>query len=133
MAVLVQVLISRTEGLDDMDSRDEGGIVQLKSLLSSVDVIHIYGAGLNTERPAHSAVSELKERGWAIAPIHITDGGGTIEGFPIRPKIDDGVIPKVVVLFLAPERSRMLGETNPASSNERSGLCSRGQPRYARP
>jgi len=106
MDVFVQVLISRTEELVDMDSRDEGGIIQLKSILSSADVIHIYGAGLNTERPAHSAVSELKHRGWAIAPIHITDGGATIEGFPIRPKIDEGVIPKVVVLFLAPERSR---------------------------
>lgn len=89
-----------------MDSRDEGGIAQLKSVLSSVDVIHIYGAGLNTERPAHSAVAELKQRGWAIAPIHIKDGGATIEGFPIRSELDEGLLPKVVVLFLAPERAR---------------------------
>jgi predicted CoA-binding protein len=106
MGVPVQVLISRRWEFDNMDSRDEGGIVQLKSILSSVDVIHIYGAGLNTERPAHSAVIELKQRGWAIAPIHINDGGATIEGFPIRSELDDGIIPKVVVLFLAPERSR---------------------------
>ena len=89
-----------------MDSRDEGDIAQLKSVLSSVDVIHIYGAGLNTERPAHSAVAELKQRGWAIAPIHIKDGGATIEGFPIRSELDEGLLPKVVVLFLAPERAR---------------------------
>ena len=89
-----------------MDSRDEGNIAQLKSVLSSVDVIHIYGAGLNTERPAHSAVAELKQRGWAIAPIHIKDGGATIEGFPIRSELDEGLLPKVVVLFLAPERAR---------------------------
>ena len=89
-----------------MDTRDEGGIAQLKSVLSSVDVIHIYGAGLNTERPAHSAVIELKQRGWAIAPIHIKDGGATIEGFPIRSELDEGLLPKVVVLFLAPERAR---------------------------
>ena len=89
-----------------MDSRNEDDIVSLKSVLSSAHVIHIYGAGLNTERPAYSAVSELKERGWAVAPIHPRDGGGTIEGFPIRPNIDDGIIPEVVVLFLAPERAR---------------------------
>ena len=89
-----------------MDSRSEEDIVSLKSILSSARVIHIYGAGLNTERPAHSAVSELKERGWAVAPIHPRDGGATIEGFPIRPNLDDGVTPEVVVLFLAPERSR---------------------------
>jgi len=89
-----------------MDSRSEEDVVSLKSALSSTRVIHIYGAGLNTERPAHSAVSELKERGWAVAPIHPRDGGATIEGFPIRPNLDDGVTPEVVVLFLAPERSR---------------------------
>ena len=89
-----------------MDSRDEGDIAHLKSVLPSVDVIHIYGAGLNTERPAHSAVIELKQRGWAIAPIHIKDGGATIEGFPIRSELDEGLLPKVVVLFLAPERAR---------------------------
>jgi len=89
-----------------MDSRSEEDVVSLKSALSSTRVIHIYGAGLNTERPAHSAVLELKERGWAVAPIHPRDGGATIEGFPIRPNLDDGVTPEVVVLFLAPERSR---------------------------
>jgi predicted CoA-binding protein len=106
MTVLVQVLIRRREEFKIMDSRDGVGIVQLKSILSSADVIHIYGAGLNNQRPAHSAVPELKKRGWAVAPIHPKDGGATIEGFPIRPGLDDGVIPKVVVLFLAPERSR---------------------------
>ena len=78
----------------------------LKSILSNCDVIHIYGAGLNSDRPAHTAVGELSERGWAIAPLHPKDGGATIEGFPIRPELEEGVIPKVVVLFLAPERAR---------------------------
>ena len=89
-----------------MDSRDEGDIVSLQSILSNAEVLHIYGAGLKTERPAYSAVRELSERGWAISPIHSNDGGGTIEGFPIRPTLEDGIVPKVVVLFLAPERSR---------------------------
>ena len=89
-----------------MDSRDEEGIASIRSILSKTDVIHIYGAGLNSERPAHSAVGELSGRGWAIAPLHPRDGGATIEGFPIRPVLDDGIVPKVVVLFLAPERAR---------------------------
>ena len=89
-----------------MDSRDQKGIASIRSILSNTDVIHIYGAGLNSERPAHSAVGELSERGWAIAPLHPRDGGATIEGFPIRPALDDGIVPKVVVLFLAPERAR---------------------------
>ena len=89
-----------------MDSRDEEDIASLQSILSNTEVIHIYGAGLNQERPAHTAVSELRNRGWAIAPLHPNDGGATIEGFPIRPELDDGIVPKVVVLFLAPERAR---------------------------
>tara|TARA_B100001769_G_scaffold61366_1_gene45292 strand:- start:409 stop:1101 length:693 start_codon:yes stop_codon:yes gene_type:complete len=89
-----------------MDSRDEEDIASLQSILSNTEVIHIYGAGLNQERPAHTAVSELRRRGWAIAPLHPNDGGATIEGFPIRPELDDGIVPKVVVLFLAPERAR---------------------------
>ncbi len=89
-----------------MDSRDEGDIASLQSMLSSTETIHIYGAGLKTERPAYSAVGELSERGWAIAPLHPNDGGATIEGFPIRPSLEDGIVPKVVVLFLAPERAR---------------------------
>lgn len=89
-----------------MDSRDEEGIASLQSILSNAEVIHIYGAGLNPERPAHTAVGELSDRGWAIAPLHPNDGGATIEGFPIRPELDDGIVPKVVVLFLAPERAR---------------------------
>ena len=69
-------------------------------------MIHIFGAGINTEKPAHKAVHELSARGWAVAPIHPKDAGATIAGFPIRPSLDDGVSPGIVVLFLAPERAR---------------------------
>lgn len=79
---------------------------ELTSHITSSSVIHIYGAGLNQDRPAHTAVKELSERGWAIAPIHPRDGGATIDGFPIRPELDSGIIPRIVVLFLAPERAR---------------------------
>ena len=72
----------------------------LTSRITSSSVVHIYGAGLNQERPAHTAVKELSDRGWAIAPIHPRDGGATIDGFPIRPSLDEGVNPEIVVLFL---------------------------------
>ena len=78
----------------------------LTSRITSSSTVHIYGAGLNKERPAHTAVKELSDRGWAIAPIHPKDGGATIDGFPIRPGLDEGIIPEIVVLFLAPERAR---------------------------
>ena len=80
----------------------------LTSRITSSSTVHIYGAGLNKERPAHTAVKELSDRGWAIAPIHPKDGGATIDGFPIRPGLDEGIIPEIVVLFLAPERARAI-------------------------
>ena len=78
----------------------------LRSHVTNCSTIHIYGAGLNHERPAHTAVGELSELGWACAPIHPRDAGGTISGFPIRPSLDDGIVPKIVVLFLAPQRAQ---------------------------
>ncbi len=89
-----------------MNSQNEEGIRRLTPILTASKRIHIYGAGLNPERPAHTAVGELKNRGWAPAPIHPRDGGATIDGFPIRPALDQGVLPEIVVLFLAPERAR---------------------------
>lgn len=81
-------------------------IAPLSQFLSSKKEIHIFGAGLRSDRPAHTAVKELSDRGWAVSPIHPRDAGGTIEGFPIRPCLDDGILPTVAVLFLAPERAR---------------------------
>lgn len=80
--------------------------VGLHNAVSSSKVIHIFGAGLDPEKPAHKAVHELSARGWAVAPIHPRDAGSTINGFPIRPSLDEGVVPEIVVLFLAPERAR---------------------------
>ena len=78
----------------------------LSAKIVSSSTVHIYGAGLNNERPAHTAVKELSDRGWAIVPIHPKDGGATIDGFPIRPELDDGITPEIVVLFLAPQGAR---------------------------
>jgi len=79
---------------------------QLHQKITSASVIHIFGAGVNPEKPAHKAVHELSARGWAVAPIHSKDAGATINGFPIRSALDSGVTPEIVVLFLAPERAR---------------------------
>ena len=78
----------------------------LHSKITASSVIHIIGAGVNPEKPAHKAVYELSARGWAVAPIHPRDAGATINGFPIRPSLDEGISPEIVVLFLAPERAR---------------------------
>ena len=78
----------------------------LHSKITAASVIHIFGAGVNPEKPAHKAVHELSVRGWAVAPIHPRDAGATINGFPIRPSLDEGVSPEIVVLFLAPGRAR---------------------------
>lgn len=79
---------------------------ELHAKITASSVIHIFGAGVNPEKPAHKAVHELSARGWAVAPIHPRDAGATINGFPIRPSIDNGISPAIVVLFLAPERAR---------------------------
>ena len=78
----------------------------LHQRIASTRLIHIFGAGLDPEKPAHKAVHELSSRGWAVAPIHPRDAGATINGFPIRPSLDKGISPEIVVLFLAPERAR---------------------------
>lgn len=68
--------------------------------------IHILGAGLNPERPAHRAIHDLDEKGWRLVPVHPRDAGGSISGRPIRQRIEAGTIPEVVVFFLAPERAK---------------------------
>jgi len=79
---------------------------QLIELVSKVYFVHILGAGLNSERPAHDAVHDLSERGWNPVPVHPKDAGGSIAGFPIRPVVEDGVPVEIAVLFLAPVRAR---------------------------
>ena len=93
------------EVLEALIVRLEDG-VELHNAVSSAKVVHIFGAGLDPEKPAHKAVHELSARGWAVAPIHPRDAGSTINGFPIRPNLDEGLSPEIVVLFLAPGRAR---------------------------
>tara|TARA_B100001109_G_C18774369_1_gene432357 strand:+ start:120 stop:779 length:660 start_codon:yes stop_codon:yes gene_type:complete len=79
---------------------------ELVELVKSTRSLYILGAGLNDEKPAHRAVHDLAERGWNPIPVHPRDAGGSIGGFPIRPDTQDRTNLGVVVLFLAPSRSR---------------------------
>ena len=78
----------------------------IAGILRSAASIHILGAGLNGERPAHRAIHDLDGRGWRLVPVHPKDAGGAILGRPIRPSLEEGVVPEVVVFFLAPERAK---------------------------
>ena len=79
---------------------------QLRDIVLQTRFVHILGAGLNHEKPAHNAVLDISSRGWNPIPIHPKDAGGSIAGYPIRPNIEDGIEPEIVVLFLAPQRAR---------------------------
>ena len=68
--------------------------------------IHILGAGLNPEAPANNAVHDISKMGWSPVPVHPRHAGGSIAGYPIRPMIEEGIDPEIIVLFLAPLRAR---------------------------
>ena len=74
--------------------------------INGAQSIHILGSGLNPERPAHRAIHDLDGRGWRLVPIHPRDAGRCILGRVIRREIEDGIIPDIVVFFLAPERAK---------------------------
>ncbi len=78
----------------------------LTSALLNASSIHVFGAGLNAERTSHTAVPELRKRGWRVVPVHPRDAGACIDGVPIRGSVEAGTPLEVVVLFLAPERAR---------------------------
>lgn len=81
------------------------GEEELTNRILSSNSIHIFGSGLNSEKPAHKAIHDLNGKGWRLIPLHLNDAGSTITNFPIRKEIDDGIIPEIVVLFLAPKRA----------------------------
>jgi predicted CoA-binding protein len=68
--------------------------------------IHVLGAGMKADRPAHQAFHDLNGRGWRLVPVHPLDAGGSILGHPVRPALEGGALPEVVVFFLAPERAK---------------------------
>ena len=56
--------------------------------LLGVTSIHVFGAGLNAERTSHTAVPELRKRGWRVVPVdtaawealgrHVGPAGGPV-------------------------------------------------------
>lgn len=84
----------------------ENRVEWIDRVIQHAESIHILGAGLNTERPANRAVHDLDKRGWRLVPIHPRDAGDSICGRVIRSEIETGIIPDIVVLFLAPARAK---------------------------
>ena len=78
----------------------------IQGVVCEATSIHILGAGLKPEKPAHQAIHDLDGKGWRLVPVHPRDAGGAILGRPIRPAIEDGILPEVVVFFLAPDRAK---------------------------
>ena len=72
--------------------------------LADVQSVHIIGAGLRQDRPAHQAFHDAGHLGYRMVPVHPKDAGNTLLGRPIRPHpwIDEE--PELFVLFLSPER-----------------------------
>ena len=62
---------------------------ELKDLVSQIKFVHVLGAGMNSEKPANTAISDLSERGWNPVPVHPRDAGASIVGYPVRPRIED--------------------------------------------
>ncbi len=86
-------------------STEGNGLGWIDEAIYRAQSIHILGAGLNSTRPAHRAIHDLDSHGWRLVPIHPRDAGRTILGRVIRREIEDGIIPEIVVFFLAPKRT----------------------------
>lgn len=72
--------------------------------LADIRSVHILGAGLRQDRPAHQAFNDAGHLGYRMVPVHPKDAGNTLLGRPIRshPWLDEE--PELFVLFLSSER-----------------------------
>ena len=86
---------------------DEARVAYLVETLVDHESIHVLGAGLKPDRPAHRLVHDLDRRGWRLVPIHPNDAGGAILGRPIRASLEAADPASVVVFFLSPQRTMM--------------------------
>ena len=86
---------------------DEAEVQRRIESLLNCESIHVLGAGLKPDRPAHQLVHDLDQRGWRLVPIHPNDAGGAILGRPIRASLEAADPPSVVVFFLSPQRTMM--------------------------
>ena len=75
------------------------------SFLRQTRSVHILGAGLNQDRPAHKAFHDMRGRGYRMIPVHPRDAGSTIEGTPIVPHPWASEEPELFVMFLSPVRT----------------------------
>ena len=75
------------------------------SFLRQTRSVHILGAGLNQDRPAHKAFHDMRGRGYRMIPVHPRDAGSTIEGMPIVPHPWASEEPELFVMFLSPVRT----------------------------
>ena len=72
--------------------------------LQSIQSVHIIGAGLRKDRPAHQAFHDAGDLGYRMIPVHPNDAGNTILGRPIRNHPWLNSCPELFVLFLSPDR-----------------------------
>ena len=72
--------------------------------LQSIQSVHIIGAGLRKDRPAHQAFHDAGDLGYRMIPVHPNDAGNTILGRPIRSHPWLNGRPELFVLFLSPDR-----------------------------
>ncbi len=75
------------------------------SFLRHTRSVHVLGAGLNQDRPAHKAFQDMKGRGYRMVPVHPRDAGNTIHGLPIVPHPWASDKPELFVMFLSPDRT----------------------------
>lgn len=72
--------------------------------LQSIQSVHILGAGLRNDRPAHQAFHDAGHLGYRMIPVHPKDAGHTILGRPIRNTPWQNQEPEMFVMFLSPDR-----------------------------
>ena len=69
--------------------------------LETIQTVHIIGAGLNQNKPAHQAFHDANDKGFRMVPVHPKDAGSTILGRPIRPDPWGNENPELFVFFLS--------------------------------
>ncbi|MBA4734920.1 MAG: CoA-binding protein, partial [Candidatus Poseidoniales archaeon] len=72
--------------------------------LQTVQTVHVLGAGLRSDRPAHQAFHDAGHLGYRMVPVHPKDAGNTLLGRPIRNQPWQSSEPELFVLFLSPDR-----------------------------
>ena len=68
--------------------------------LHDVRTVHIIGAGLNQDKPAHRAFIDAGHRGFRMVPVHPKAAGSSILGRPILPHPWSSSDPEMFVIFL---------------------------------